>query len=309
MIGKLQRVPLREVWQHEAQGFTKWLEENCDVLNEILDLTLTNVERERSAGSFSVDLVAEDASGGVVVIENQLERSDHEHLGKLLTYLTALEAKAGIWIVADPRPEHVRAITWLNESASASFYLVKAEAVRIGESPPAALLTLIVGPSEEGRQVGDKKEELAERYVLRQRFWTALLDRARKQTKLHANISPGRENWLGTGAGISGLGYNYVIGQHEARVELYIDRGRDSGDQSKVIFDAIEGAKGEIEAAYGSSLVWERLEGKRACRISDVLQDGGYRDEERWPQIQDAMIDAMIRLEKALGPHIRRLKV
>jgi hypothetical protein len=105
------------------------------------------------------------------VIENQLERSDHDHLGKLVTYLAAFEAKTAIWIVIDPRPEHVGAITWLNESGSdASFFLVKVEAIRIGISPAAPLLTLITGPSAETRQVGAQKQERAERHDLREVF-------------------------------------------------------------------------------------------------------------------------------------------
>ena len=121
-IGKLERVPLREVWKHEALDFTHWLHENIDVLNTALDLNLVNVDREQAAGSFSIDLVAEDGSGGTVVIENQLEKSNHDHLGKLVTYLTAMGATVAIWIVSDPRPEHVAAITWLNESSSASLH-------------------------------------------------------------------------------------------------------------------------------------------------------------------------------------------
>lgn len=124
MIGKIQRVTLREVWKHEALDFTTWLENNIDVLNDALDLSLTNVEREQTAGTFSVDLVAEDDSGNLAVIENQLAKSDHDHLGKLITYLTSLEAKVGVWIVSEPRPEHVKAVSWLNESSSAAFYLV-----------------------------------------------------------------------------------------------------------------------------------------------------------------------------------------
>ncbi len=123
MVGKIQRVPLREVWKHEALGFTRWLQENIDVLNDALEddleLSLGSVEREQSAGDFSVDLVAEDESGNPVIIENQLEKSDHDHLGKLLTYLVLLEAKTAIWLVSKPRPEHISAIAWLNESSSA----------------------------------------------------------------------------------------------------------------------------------------------------------------------------------------------
>ena len=131
MIGKLQRVPLREVWGHEALDFTRWLEDNLDVLNDALDITLSSAEREQSAGAFNVDLVAEDEAGNPVIIENQLEKSDHDHLGKLITYLTAIDAKTALWIVSDPRPEHVRAISWLNESSSAAFYLIKVEAIKI----------------------------------------------------------------------------------------------------------------------------------------------------------------------------------
>ena len=193
MIGKIERVPLREVWRHEALDFTTWLEESLDVLNDVLDITLSGAEREQAAGSFSVDLVAEDESGNPVIIENQFGKSDHDHLGKLITYLTAIDAKAAIWIVPDPRPEHVAAITWLNESATAAFYMVKVEAIRIGDSPPAPLLTLIVGPSEEARQAGKTKKDLAERYVIRERFWTQLLATASSKTRLHANVSPSQQ--------------------------------------------------------------------------------------------------------------------
>ena len=119
MIGKLERLPLRTVWQHEAYDFTQWLQENIDVVNQALDLEIISVDREQAAGKFSIDLVAEDAAGRTFVIENQLERSDHDHLGKLITYLTAMQAKAAIWIVQEPRPEHVAAITWLNQAFDA----------------------------------------------------------------------------------------------------------------------------------------------------------------------------------------------
>lgn len=119
-IAKLERLPLREVWKHEAYDFTKWLEENIDVLNTALNLNLVNVDREQAAGAFSIDLVAEDDGGGIVIIENQLEKSNHDHLGKLITYLTGMSAKVAIWIVSNPRPEHVTAVAWLNESSSAA---------------------------------------------------------------------------------------------------------------------------------------------------------------------------------------------
>ena len=305
-IGSLQRVTLREVWPHEAQDFTPWLAENIDVLNNAIDLSLSIIEREQAAGDFSVDLVAEDESGNPVIIENQLERSNHDHLGKLITYLTQIGAKAAIWIVSDPRPEHISAISWLNESSSAAFYLLKLEAVRIEDSLPAPLLTLIVGSSEENQEVGETKREFTERYSLRRRFWTQLLERAKEETLLHANSSPSQRSEIWTRVK-SGLSLRYVIRQYGSGVELYIDRGRDADNENNELFDTLEEARGEIEEDFGEPLEWQRLEGQRSCRIGKQLSLGGYRDEEKWQEIQDAMIDAMIRLEAAFRPHIERL--
>ena len=173
----------------------------------------------------------------------------------------------------------MRAISWLNEGAGADFYLVKIEGIRIGTSLPAPLLTLIVGPSEESREVGEVKKERAERYGVRRKFWTGLLERAKERTRLHSAVSPGEYGWLGAGSGKSGLGFNYTIGQHRGSVELYIDRGKDADDENMSIFQALADHREEIEAAYGGELSWEPLEGKRACRITERFDVGGYRDE------------------------------
>lgn len=308
MIGKIKRVPLRTVWKHEAHDFTTWLEENIDVLNDELGLNLVSVDREQNAGTFSVDLVGEDEAGNVTIIENQLEKSNHDHLGKLITYLTALEAKKAIWIVSDPRPEHIKAITWLNESRSAAFYLVKVEAIRIEDSFPAPLLTLITGPSEEAMEAGDAKKELAGRHLLRKKFWTQLLEKAKGKTKLHSGISPGPHSYIGTGAGVSGLWFNYGIVKHDGVVELYIDRDTETGEGNTKILDGFLADKVAIENEFEGPLTWERLEGRRACRIKSVVSIGGWKDEDKWNELQDAMIDGMIRLEKALRPQINKVK-
>ena len=308
MIGRLKKVPLRAIWPNERNDFTPWLAENIDVLNETISLSLSIEEREhRPAERLSVDLLGE-AESGLVVIENQLGPSDHDHLGKLITYLTAIDAKVGIWIVADPKPEHINAISWLNESYSASFYLIKLEAIQIGDSLPAPMLTLIVGPSEESEQAGETKKELEERHLLRHRFWTQLLDHAKERTPLHANISPSKQSDLWTTVK-SGLSFGYVIRQHGSSAELYIDRGKNADGENSEIFDTLEKAKGEIEEAFGEPLEWQPLEGKRACRIGKHFSLGGYRDEEKWQEIQAAMIDAMIRLDRAFRPHIDKLSI
>src|SRR5262249_52498077 len=147
-----------------------WLCDNIDVLNDALKLRLNAPERERSAGDFSVDLVGEDGDGESFIIENQLERSDHDHLGKLLTYAAAFGAKTVIWIVADARPEHAAAVAWLNQAEVASFYLLKAEAIQIGNSEPALSLTRIIGPSLEAKAIGEDKRDLQERHNERRAF-------------------------------------------------------------------------------------------------------------------------------------------
>jgi hypothetical protein len=309
MIGRLERVPLREVWAHEALDFTQWLELNIDVLNEALDLEIVNVDREQAAGKFSIDLVAEDIHGRQLIIENQLERSDHDHLGKLITYLTAMGAKGAIWIVKDPRPEHLAAVQWLNQSLDVDFYMVKVEAVKILDSQPAPLFTLIVGPSNEAKEVGQTRKDVAERYALRNRWWTELIQRSADRTRLHAHITPGEYSWIGVSAGYPGINYNYTVTQNGRTAELYIDRGRGAEDENRALFDQLCQHREAIEAAFGGPLSWEALEGKRACRIRFALNDGGYRSpEEQWPSLHESQIDAMVRLECALKPQIRALR-
>ena len=309
MIGKLQRVAIREVWKHEALDFTTWLRDNIDILNDVLGFELSGAESEQSAGSFNVDIVAEDGNGNPVIVENQYGKTDHDHLGKILTYLTMLDAKTAIWIVEDPRPEHVKAFGWLNESTSGSFYLIKIEAVTIGDSPPAPLFTVIVEPSEEAREVGVIKKDIAERYFIRKDFWAGLLEKMKSKSKLFSNISPGQYNWIGTGSGIRGLGFNFAIRQHDGSVELYIDRGKDSKEDNEAIFDALFEDKVEIEEKFGGELVWEKLSSKRACRISKKIAIGGYRDEDKWPEQQDAMVNAMINFSKAFKPFLKKLDI
>jgi hypothetical protein len=307
MIGKLSRVPLRQVWPHEAYDFTRWLTENPDVLSEALGITLNNVEYEQAAGNFSVDIRAEDQDGNAVVIENQLEKSNHDHLGKLITYLASFEAKTAVWIVADARPEHTEAINWLNQTGAAAFYLVKVEGVKIGSSEPAPLLTLITGPSQEFLEIGASKKEMSERHELRYQFWSQLLEKQKEKTNLFSRISPSKHNWIGTGSGISGVVYNYVIWQDKAAVEIYIDRGEDGENQR--IFYSLAANRENIEKSYGAQLDWQPLEGRRACRIrAPEIVDGGLKTAEKWPQLQEKMIDQMTRIEKAFKPYISDLK-
>ena len=306
-IAKLESVDLRQLWAHEERGFSVWLVANLDALAETLDLTLQNPVREKEVGRFSLDVLAETGGGVQVIVENQLDATDHDHLGKVLTYLSNLEAKIAIWIAGEIREEHAEAIRWLNEftPADMAFYLVKLEAFRIDGSDPAPHFTIVAGPTEIGRGVGQEKKELAQREILRLQFWDQLLDRAkRKGVPWHEQRAPSKDMWLGAGAGVrAGVSLNYLIWiEKETGVELYIDTS--DKEENKKIFDKLREQQQAIEHAFGGSLSWERLDDKQASRLRYVIEGGGLTDaKDRWPEIQDKMIDAMDRLAKAVKSH------
>ena len=146
--------------------------------------------------------------------------------------------------------------------------------------------------------------------TVHERFWKDLLTYAKTKTPLHANISPGDYNWLTTGAGISGLSYGYNVWQHEANVGLNIDRGKGSAKENQSILNQLAQHKADIERDFGGQLAWYEPEGARYRGIYTIPHIvGGYKDEDKWPQIHEAMVEAMIRFEKALAPHIQQLKV
>ncbi len=309
-VRRLQRVPLREVWEREASDFTQWLEANIDVLNDVLDINLINAEREKSAGDFSIDLVAEDEENNIVIIENQLEKSDHKHLGQIITYLTSLKASKAIWIVPEARPEHVQAIAWLNQFSDVGFYIIKIEAVKIDESLPAPLLTLIIGPSLDSKLVGETKQNISERHLLRKKWWTDLIDEANGKYDTIANLTPTVNGWLGFRSGVRGASFNFVVMKHECRVELYIDRGLERGNENNAIFDKLYENKNDIEREFGSELGWERLDAKRACRIQFTRRDGGYRSpEDQWAQLQEATLKDMEQFGRAIQVYLNAIHI
>jgi Domain of unknown function (DUF4268) len=307
-VGKIKKMlDLRTVWKNEV-AFTSWLEQNIDVLADAIGLRLSDVARERNVGDFSLDLSAqEEGTGRLVVIENQIERSDHDHLGKLLTYLAGIDgASVAIWIVKEPRPEHVKALSWLNTSVEGTeFYLVKLEAIAIGESPYAPLLTQIVAPSPATRQFKAEKKDLAARFSERREFWTEFLKLAKAETNLHSAISPPTDNWISTGAGRSGLSWNYVLNEHDARVELWIDTG--DASRNKAIFETLASEKADVEAKFGGPLFWDQKDERRSCKVFKALPDGGWRDIDHREAIMKSMLDAMIRFHAALSPLIPKL--
>lgn len=310
-VGRLEKVPLNEIWKHEALDFTPWLAGNIDVLSKALNLQLRVIETQKTVGSFYLDLLAEDENGIHVVIENQIYKTDHDHLGKVLTYMTNLDAKTAIWLTSDARPEHIRAMAWLNESSPAdvSFYLVRVEGFRIGDSLPAPMFSRIVEPSADAKAIGKEKEEIAQRHLDRLAFWKSLLERAALASTFHASLSPTKDNVLATRTG-AGLYYAYAVRMHDARVDLGIDRrGVNAREWNKTLFDGMLAQKSEIEAAFGDQLVWERMDESSSCRITYPILAGGLADKEHWAETQETMIDAMRRLHEAADPIASQLIV
>jgi Domain of unknown function (DUF4268) len=303
LIETLEIVPLRDVFKKEAAHFTTWLETHIEALAGRIGVTLTVVQREQTVGDFHLDLLCEDSDGNPVIVENQLERTDHSHLGQVLTYLVNLDAKTAIWLTSEPRAEHQRVISWLNEATpeDIAFYLVRVEAIRIGSSSPyAPLFTVLAGPDRQVKITGNAKKEWADRHVQRQEFWTQLLDRIRVKTKLFSNISPNKFDWIGTGAGKAGVTFNFSIRTDRGIVELYIDHDKETGQGNKAIFDVLYQQKADIEHDFEAPLQWDRLDDKRASRIKAEFLDGGLISPETWPVLHDKMIDGMIRLERAM---------
>lgn len=311
LIASIEIRPIREVFKHEAFDFTKWLEEHIDDLGSRLKLDLTVVQREKKVGDFIVDLQCEEKGGKQVIVENQLGRSDHSHLGQLLTYLVNLEASTAIWVTPEPRVEHEKVIEWLNEATPVdiAFYLVKVEAVRIAGSPYAPLFTIVSGPDHQVKEIGKDKKEWADRHYQRYEFWTGLLEKSKKKTKLFANKTPSKDHWLTVSSGINGISLSYLIHLNDGGLELYIDFGPDSDVKNKAFFDELFKYKDTIESDYGKSLQWLRLNEKRACRVISLFEHGGLSQPATWDALQDKMIDGMIRFDQVLLPILKKIKV
>jgi len=306
-IARLQRLPLREVWAHEALDFTTWLEKNVDLINEVLPLDLQpdSVRRENAAGAFSVDLVAEDASGDIVVIENQLERSDHNHLGKVLVYLSELKAKNAVWIVAEARSEHIGAVDWLNQSGLAKFWLLTIEAVRIGDSPYAPVLSLVTGPRDVQGAIQEVGSEKSVRDSTRQRFFEQLLELSAAQNKVFAGLKASNGPYQGATTGLPGINWVYAVRKDSTAVMLWIERGMDWVTWNQAVYEYFESFGLEIESAIGSPIEWDAKEANRSRKVIVRLSQGGWQNEDRWSEICDATVTLFSRFKDAVSPHLQ----
>jgi hypothetical protein len=297
------------MWKREDTHFTKWLADNIDYLNEILDLDILVESIEEKVGPYRVDIFGESGDGRKVIVENQLEKTDHTHLGQLLTYLVNLDVKIAIWITSDPTDEHQAVIEWLNEITpdDLSFFLIKIEGIRIkGQESVAPLFTVIEGPTEERKKIGAEKKEFAQRHAVRKKFWEQFLLELNKQSPLGQNVSPSKDNWIGIGVGMSGVNLNIAISRSYARTEIYINRG--SIEENKDTFDKLAASKGEIEKVFGDALTWEKMENKVTSRIKHQLDGVNVYNENEWPKMIAFLIDSTIRMHKAFKEPIQSLR-
>jgi len=304
LTGRIEPVKLRDVWAHEAHHLTTWLEANLDFLGETLGISLHVIDREKRAGDFIIDLVAEDDEGRLVVIENQLERSDHDHLGKLITYVSMIDAKTAVWVVAEPRPEHLKAIQWLNEAGDVRFYLIKLQAIRIGESLLAPLFTLFAGPNETSLTTGQIKRDQQNVNDKYGAFWKAFVDAGRTRDPLFNFIVPRHRGEIYSNPGYPRVGFmlKHTFNRGRARAEFYIDDGR-SITHSNALFRALESQKMQIEQDFGGPLEWHGRPNQRVSRISKSLpMDVDFQNQATWPPCIDQLIATTIHLDKAFRP-------
>ena len=239
-LGRLEKVDdLRSVWHNEASDFTPWLQANIDLLAEKLGLDIQLVDREVAVGQFSADLVGEETSSGrPVVIENQLAQTDHDHLGKLITYSAGKGGGVIIWVAREIRAEHRTALDWLNGATRGAidFYGVEVELLRIGVSPLAPHFNVVVAPKpvETGASGSEAPSERRQRY---HDFFADLLKRIKERPPRVTNASKvGYQSFIGTPSGRSGFVYGLAFTSGgRFRLELYIDTG--NRQANKAAFD------------------------------------------------------------------------
>ena len=274
-IGKLIEIDIRNLWKHEQYDFSEWLSknENIEHLNDILGLTLTDVSKEVYVGSYRCDLVALDESTGIkVIIENQLESSNHDHLGKIITYASGLNAQVVVWIVTHAKEEHKSAIEWLNNNTNGdvNFFLIQLHAYKIGDSIPAPYFEVVEKPNDfiKSTKVNGEKAELNKSQSERLEFWNQFNDILIEKGKPFNVRKPTTDNWYDVAIGTSAAHIAIILVNKESyiSVEFYINN-------DKEMFDKLIQKKDLIEEKLGFKLDWQRLDNRNASRIKYYIKD------------------------------------
>lgn len=282
-LGKLKKVELREGWKHEASNFTQWLaqEENLALLGGEIGFDIKLLQTEAAVGSFNVDILAEEESTGrKIIIENQLEITNHDHLGKIITYASGYDAQIVVWVVKEAREEHRQAIDWLNEHTDENieFYLAQIELWQIENSPYAPKFEIVSKPNNWTKAVRSSTDvsELTDTKVKQLEFWTQLKEYAKKrQTKLHLQKSR-PQHWTVISIGNSDAHIALTANSREGSfgAELYIP-------DNKGLYQKLCNHKDEIEADLGEKPEWMELPAKKASRVR-VLMSGSFDDANKW---------------------------
>lgn len=292
-IGKLKEVDIRDLWKHEQYDFSAWLaeKENIESLNEVLGLTLTDISKEEYVGSFRCDLFAKDESTGIkVIIENQLEPSNFEHLGKIITYASGLDAKVIVWIVKQAREEHKSAIEWLNNNTNSdiNFFLIELHAYKIGDSKPAPQFQIVEKPNDFIKFSKNKtnSDSLNKSQSERLEFWNRFNDRLIEKGKPFNVRKATTNHWYSISIGTSEAHVSVSLINQDSNIiiELYIN-------DDKKLFDKLYANREEIEAKFGHKLIWDKLENKKASRIKYYINGLNFDDHSNYDELIDESID------------------
>ena len=310
ILGRIERGDIREAWPHEAADFTPWLAEHILELGEALGMELELQSQEAPVGAFSLDLLARvSGTNRTVIVENQLEPTNHDHLGKLLTYAGGYDANVIIWVARDFRDEHRQALDWLNQRTdeNTEFFGVVVEIWKIDDSRPAPHFNLVATPNEWRReaagnvrmsQVSDKNQ----RYMS---FFQQLIDALRVRGFTNARKAQ-PTSWYNFSSGY-GARAQYAASFNQGRrvrVEVYMDSDKDS---NKSLFDQLMEQRTSIEAEIGESLEWERLDHRRASRVGIRRQGSIDDDRETLEDVESWMVDKLLDVKRVFGPYLNEL--
>lgn len=311
LLGKLERISLRKAWAHEAGEFTPWLAQtdNLTLLAESLGLNeLELVGIEHPVGDFKVDILCSD-NGGKVIIENQLEKTNHTHLGQILTYAAGVGARKVIWLAESFRTEHVAALEFLNQHTTdeLDFFAVEIELWRIGDSPMAPSFNVVVKPNDWAKTGQQNAKAAATMTPTKQRqlkFWTdwsAWLQA--KGSKLRTQ-KPLPQHWTNIALGRAGVHLAASVNSREKRVgmEVYIDH-----ENSKSMFKQLLAQKDAIEGELKLALDWQELPDGHACRIIQMRSDAPLEDESQWPAYFAWLESAALRLSEVFRDRVKAL--
>lgn len=267
----LERIDARKIWGHEARDFTPWLRDHIDRLNEALGFEIEITGREGAVGPFSVDLWGKDVqTGEPVIIENQLESTDHSHMGQLLTYAAGMKAKMILWISPQFREEHRQALLWLNEMTpeDVGFYGVELEVLDIN-GQRAANFKLVAQPNSVQKRVSNASTDAAasERMTRYQAFYTDLLGRLKQEVPTATSASKAQpQNWFSFAAGAQGCAFAWVF-KTDGRFAVELEISTINAERNRRAIERLRGQSGGIAGLLSEELVWDMSENRQAQRV------------------------------------------